>query len=112
MRSPKLIYPKLHCSAKKRWLKLGIRRRTKRGSIWQSFRRASRFSFFGLIGQDLRPAVVLARANRQDWFLCQITSNAGIDQRAIELKETDFAVGSLRQSSFARPDKIFTGHEA
>jgi mRNA interferase MazF len=59
------------------------------------------FPFSDLSDKKLRPAVVLAQANRQDWFLCQITSNAGIDEKAIELKETDFAVGSLRQKSFA-----------
>ena len=70
------------------------------------------FPFSDLSTTKLRPAVVLARANQQDWFLCQITSNAGIDDKAIEIRDTDFAAGSLRQKSFARPDKIFTGHEA
>jgi hypothetical protein len=44
--------------------------------------------------------------------LCQITSNAGIDEKAIEIKDADFVTGSLRQKSFARPNKIFTGHES
>jgi mRNA interferase MazF len=70
------------------------------------------FPFSDLSETKLRPAVVLAQANRQDWFLCQITSNAGVDDRAIEIKEVDFVAGSLRQKSFARPDKIFTGHES
>ena len=69
------------------------------------------FPFSDLSKTKLRPAVVLAQANQQDWFLCQITSNAGIDDKAIEIKDTDFVAGSLRQKSFARPDKIFTGHE-
>ena len=69
------------------------------------------FPFSDLSQTKLRPAIVLAQANPQDWFLCQITSNAGIDTRAIEIKNTDFAAGSLRQTSFARPNKIFTGHE-
>ena len=81
-----------------------------------AFGRASvvlvRFPFSDLSDTKLRPAVVLAQANRQDWFLCQITSNAGVDDRAIEIKEADFVAGSLRQKSFARPDKIFTGHES
>ena len=70
------------------------------------------FPFSDLSDKKIRPAVVLAKANRQDWFLCQITSNAGIDDKAIEIKDTDFVTGSLRQRSFARPDKIFTGHES
>ncbi|SRR5260370_32991942 len=70
------------------------------------------FPFSDLSQTKLRPAVVLAQANRQDWFLCQITSNAGIDERAIEIRTPDFVAGSLRQTSFARPNKIFTGHES
>jgi mRNA interferase MazF len=70
------------------------------------------FPFSDLSDKKLRPAVVLAQANRRDWFLCQITSNAAIDARAIEIKQADFAVGSLRQQSYARPDKLFTGHES
>ena len=70
------------------------------------------FPFSDLSNAKLRPAIVLAQANKEDWILCQITSNARIDSRAIEIKDTDFAQGSLRQTSFARPDKIFTGHES
>jgi len=70
------------------------------------------FPFSDLSDTKLRPAVVLAQANKEDWILCQITGNAGIDARAIEIKDTDFTQGSLRRTSFARPDKIFTGHES
>lgn len=70
------------------------------------------FPFSDLSDAKLRPAIILAQANREDWILCQFTSNAGIDARAIEIKDTDFAQGSLRQTSYARPDKIFTGHES
>ena len=70
------------------------------------------FPFSDLSDFKLRPALVLAKANNQDWFLCQITSNAGIDKQAIEIKSSDFEKGSLQKISFARPDKIFTGHES
>lgn len=70
------------------------------------------FPFSDLSDTKLRPAVVLAQANREDWILCQITSNSGIDTKAVEIKDADFTQGSLRQTSFARPDKIFTGHES
>lgn len=43
------------------------------------------FPFSDLSDYKLRPAIVLAQANNQDWFLCQITSNAGIDSKAIDL---------------------------
>lgn len=69
------------------------------------------FPFSDLSDTKFRPAVVLARASPQDWFLCQITSNAAIDERAIEIKDPDFVAGSLRQTSFARPNRIFTDHE-
>jgi mRNA interferase MazF len=70
------------------------------------------FPFSDLSDYKLRPALVLAQANMQDWFLCQITSNAGVDSKAIEIKSSDFEKGSLQRTSFARPDKIFTGHES
>ena len=70
------------------------------------------FPFSDLSQTKLRPAIVLAQATRTDWILCQITSNATTDAKAIEIKDADFAAGSLRQTSFARPNKLFTGHES
>ena len=72
----------------------------------------TRFPFSNLSGQTLRPAVVLARAGLGDWILGQITSNAGIDNLAIELTDDSFAQGSLRSVSYFRPNKLFTGNEA
>jgi mRNA interferase MazF len=69
-----------------------------------------RFPFSDLTGAKLRPAVVLAEAGRGDWVLCQITSNAYGDPRALRLTRSDFASGSLRISSYARPGKLFTAH--
>ena len=43
------------------------------------------FPFSDLSQAKLRPAVVLARAGKGDWILCQITSNAYADSLAIEL---------------------------
>lgn len=68
------------------------------------------FPFSDLTESKLRPAVVLADAGRGDWILCQITSNAYGDSRAITLAQADFASGSLRRASFARPGKLFTAH--
>jgi len=58
----------------------------------------------------MRPAVVLAQASPNDWILCQITSNPYTDHRAVELRHSDFAEGSLKIISFARPGKLFTAH--
>jgi mRNA interferase MazF len=60
----------------------------------------------------LRPAVVLANAGRGDLVLCQITSNAYADARAVRLVDRDFRIGSLRLESFARPGKLFTANDS
>ncbi|MEI9865658.1 MAG: type II toxin-antitoxin system PemK/MazF family toxin [Limisphaerales bacterium] len=60
----------------------------------------------------LRPAVVLADCERNDWLLCQITSNPYADSRAVQLEKHDFSSGMLRTTSFARPTKLFTAHQS
>lgn len=66
------------------------------------------FPFSDLSGAKLRPAVVLAAAGFGDCVLCQITSNAYADPKAVRLLNADFASGSLRRESFVRPGKLFT----
>lgn len=68
------------------------------------------FPFSDLSRAKLRPAIVLADAGRGDWILCQVTSKAYGDERAIELADEDFETGGLRVASFARPGKLFTAH--
>ena len=68
------------------------------------------FPFSDLTASKLRPAVVLAEAGRGDWILCQITSKAYGDTHAIPVDSADFARGSLRLASYARPGKLFTAH--
>ena len=53
------------------------------------------FPFSDLTSAKLRPAVVLADAGRDDWVLCQVTSNPYSDPHAIQLVETSFRSGSL-----------------
>src|ERR1041385_2214822 len=67
------------------------------------------FPFSDLSQSKLRPAVVLANADRGDWILCQVTSKPYGDLRAIPLTNGNFKQGSLRVESFARPGKLFTG---
>ncbi len=43
------------------------------------------FPFSDLSESKVRPAVVLARANKSDWILCQITSNPYGDARRSSL---------------------------
>jgi mRNA interferase MazF len=66
------------------------------------------FPFSDLSEAKLRPALVLADSGRDDWILCQITSNPYADPRAVELTDADFGTGSLRVTSYARPGKLFT----
>jgi PemK-like, MazF-like toxin of type II toxin-antitoxin system len=68
------------------------------------------FPFSDLSASKLRPAVVLADADRGDWILCQITSKPYSDRRAMELTNDSFAKGSLHMVSYARPAKLFTAN--
>jgi len=70
------------------------------------------FPFSDLSQAKLRPAVVLAHAGRGDWILCQITSNPYGDPKAVELAAADFATGSLRLRSYARPGKLFPANDS
>ena len=67
-----------------------------------------RFPFSDLSQTKVRPALVLANADRGDWILCQITSNPYGDPLAMPLSDQDFQVGTLNAPSFARPAKLFT----
>jgi mRNA interferase MazF len=68
------------------------------------------FPFSDLSASKLRPAVVLASVARDDWILCQITSNAYSDARAVEVADSDFASGGLARTSYARPGKLFSAN--
>jgi mRNA interferase MazF len=69
-----------------------------------------RFPFSDLSQAKVRPAVVLADAEKGDWILCQITSNPYGDPKALPLTNADFQSGSLRVTSYARPGKLFTAN--
>ena len=60
------------------------------------------FPFSDLSASKLRPAVVLAGVDRDGWILCQVTSNAYSDSRAVEIADSDFASGGLARTSYAR----------
>jgi mRNA interferase MazF len=70
------------------------------------------FPFSDLSRAKMRPAIVLADAEREDWILCQVTSNPYGDERAVKLTNKDFGSGSLRVTSYARPGKLFTANES
>lgn len=68
------------------------------------------FPFSDLSGAKLRPALVLAPTDHDDWLLCQITSKAYTDPSAIQLSDSELSEGSLNKTSFARPMKLFTAN--
>jgi len=59
-----------------------------------------------------RPALVLVSLEGDDLILCQVTSKAKSDAYAIPLDANDFSTGSLRQSSYVRPNRLFTVHKS
>ena len=69
-----------------------------------------RFPFSDLSASKLRPAAVIAGVDRNDWILCQITSNPYSDTMAVEIAESDFVSGSLMRTSYVRPGKLFTAN--
>lgn len=71
-----------------------------------------RFPFSDLSASKLRPAVVLADVDRNDWILCQVTSNPYSDVSAIKIVDYDFESGSLMRDSYVRPGKLFSANTA
>ena len=69
-----------------------------------------RFPFSDLSRSKLHPAVVLADTGRNDWILCQITSQPYTDLLAVEITNSDLVSGSFRKNSYARAGKLFTAN--
>jgi mRNA interferase MazF len=70
------------------------------------------FPFSDLSASKLRPAVVLANAEKGDWTLCMVTSNPYTDAKAVKIVPRDFVWGELNRVSYVRPLKLFTAHES
>ena len=70
------------------------------------------FPLSDLSNTKLRPALVLADAQRGDWLLCQLTSKPYTDPGAIQITNVDLQRGRLDAISFARPLKLFTANES
>ncbi|MEA3358275.1 MAG: type II toxin-antitoxin system PemK/MazF family toxin [Thermodesulfobacteriota bacterium] len=71
-----------------------------------------RFPFSDLSSSKLRPAVVIASASRNDWILCQVTSNPYNDTTSVQITDSNFETGSLQRISYARPAKLFTANSS
>jgi len=70
------------------------------------------FPFSDLSSTKRRPALVIATMQGDDVLCCQITSEERFDAYSIELKDSDFVTGGLKQTSMIRPNKIFTADQA
>lgn len=70
------------------------------------------FPLSDLSNTKLRPALVLADAQRGDWLLCQLTSKPYTDPSVIQITNVDLQRGRLDAISFARPLKLFTANES
>lgn len=66
------------------------------------------FPFSNLKGYKMRPALVLANVEFNNFILCQITSKPYSSKTSVRLEQVDFATGGLPVVSYARPDKLFT----
>lgn len=70
-----------------------------------------KFPFSDLSGAKLRPGLVVGKADRGDYILCQLTSQSYNDD-GIEIDPSkDVTGGKLRGTSYARPLKLFTANE-
>lgn len=66
------------------------------------------FPFSDLTQAKRRPALIVADLEGDDLILCQITSQLIRDKYAITINDDDFKVGTLKQQSNVRPNRIFT----
>ena len=71
-----------------------------------------KFPFSDLTKVKLRPALVLAKASKNDFILCQITSKQYGDDKSVELQTKDMGNGLLHKLSYVRYTKIFTANDS
>ena len=70
------------------------------------------FPFSDLSASKKRPALVIAPLDGDDIILCQITSQARIDDYSVILNNSDFKQGSLNLTSIIKPNKLFTADKS
>ncbi|MFH1191652.1 MAG: type II toxin-antitoxin system PemK/MazF family toxin [Candidatus Omnitrophota bacterium] len=66
------------------------------------------FPFSDLTQFKRRPALIIAELEGDDVILCQVTSQQLKDRYAVSIDEGDFEMGTLKQKSNIRPNRIFT----
>ena len=70
------------------------------------------FPFSDLSKSKKRPALIVAKLEGDDIILCQITSEARVDNYSIVLTNSDFKKGSLNLTSTIRPNRLFTADKS
>jgi mRNA interferase MazF len=71
------------------------------------------FPFSDLSKSKKRPALIVANLEGDnDTILCQITSEARIDDYSIVLSDSDFKNGKLNLTSMIRPNRLFTADKS
>lgn len=70
------------------------------------------FPFSDLSKSKKRPALIVAKLEGDDIILCQITSEARVDNYSIVLTNSDFKKGSLNLTSIIRPNRLFTADKS
>lgn len=70
------------------------------------------FPFSDLSKSKRRPALVVAKLEGDDMILCQITSEARVDNYSIVLSDNDFKTGKLNLTSLIRPNRLFTADKS
>jgi len=70
------------------------------------------FPFSDLSASKKRPALVAASMQNDEFILCQITSQARIDDYSIAISNEDFASGTLHLTSIIKPNKLFTADKS
>ena len=66
------------------------------------------FPFSDLSQSKRWPALIIGSLEGEDAILCQITSKTLKDAYAISIDDSDFSLGSLKQRSNVRPNRLFT----
>lgn len=69
---------------------------------------AINYPFSDLTSHKSRPALIIAKANENDFIVCQITSQHYEESNAIKIEEQYLVDGKLRKVSYALPSKLFT----
>lgn len=70
------------------------------------------FPYTDLSQATIRPGLILAGVDMNDWVLCQITSSSQARARDIVIAPGDMQSGRLTAGSHVRPERLITVNES